>query len=147
MDRFTLLVAVILCVIVAGCAGTATPEMQEKPLVSAEARDYTFDHIEGIENNLAGEGLQLAEMMGGLNALQKAVNERLAKTDCPVRGKVTIVYVVDEKGVVLDTATAAGIHEICDQIAEDAVRDMVFSPARKNGEPVKIRMGSPVVFN
>ncbi|MEM8488756.1 MAG: energy transducer TonB [Bacteroidota bacterium] len=121
--------------------------MQEKPLVSAEARDYTFDHIEGIENNLAGEGLQLAEMMGGLNALQKAVNERLAKTDCPVRGKVTIVYVVDEKGVVLDTATAAGIHEICDQIAEDAVRDMVFSPARKNGEPVKIRMGSPVVFN
>lgn len=139
--------AATLVLLSTGCAGTTPQQAQEKPLVPAESRDYSFDHIEGIENNLAGEGLQLAEMMGGLNALQKAVNERLAKTDCPVRGKVTIVYVVDEKGVVIDTATAAGIHEVCDQIAEDAVRDMVFSPARKNGEPVKIRMGSPVVFN
>ncbi len=140
---------IALVVLFAGCAGASntTTETQEKPLVAAEARNYSFDHIEGIENNLAGEGLQLAEMMGGLNALQKAVNERLAKTPCPVRGKVTIVYVIDEKGVVLDTATAAGIHDVCDQIAQDAVRDMVFSPARKNGEPVKIRMGSPVVFN
>ena len=150
MDRLSLLATLALGVLLVGCAGagnTATPASEDKPLVSAETREYSFDHIEGIENNLAGEGLKLAEMMGGLNALQKAVNERLAKTPCPVRGKVTIVYVIDEKGVVLDTATAAGIHEVCDQIAEDAVRDMVFSPARKNGAPVKIRMGSPVVFN
>ncbi len=136
-----------LALILASCAGTSIPVADEKPLVVAEEREYSFDHIDGLENNLAGEGLELAKMVGGLNALQKEVNKRLAKKECPVRGKVTIVYVVDEKGVVLDSATAVGIHEYCDAVAEEAVKEMVFSPARKNGTPVKIRMGSPVTFN
>ena len=130
-----------------GCSGGARTVVQEKPLVQAQEREYSFDHIEGLENNLAGEGLQVAQMVGGLNTLQKEVNQRLAKTECPVRGKVTIVYVVDEKGKVLDAATAAGIHELCDSIAEEAVKQMVFIPARKNNIPVRIRMGSPVTFN
>ena len=109
---FTLLFIILLT----GCAATSTPTNDEKPRVNAEERAYSFDHIEGLENNLAGEGLELATMVGGLNALQKEVNRRLVKTDCPVRGKVTIVYVVDEKGVVLDAATAAGIHELCDAL-------------------------------
>ncbi len=140
----------LLASMVAACAGTGSAvdnSETEKPLVGAESRDYSFDHIEGLQSNLAGEGLELPQMMGGLNALQKEVNKRLLKTDCPVRGKVTIVYVVDEKGVVIDSATAAGIHETCDKIAEEAVKQMVFSPGRKNGEPVRIRMGSPVTFN
>lgn len=149
MNRIVLgvILSFLVFSLLTGCAGSAEPIAVEKPLVTAEERAYSFDHIEGLENNLAGEGLQLAQMVGGLNALQKEVNKRIAKTDCPVRGKVTVVYVVDEKGVVVDTATAAGIHELCDAIAEAAVQEMVFSPARKNGTPVKIRMGSPVTFN
>ena len=135
-----------ILLLVTACASTSEPVV-DKPLVGAEARDYSFDHIEGLESNLAGEGLELPQMVGGLNALQKEVNKRLEKTDCPVRGKVTVVYIVDEKGVVIDSATAAGIHEVCDAIAEEAVKEMVFSPAKKNGNPVRIRMGSPVTFN
>ena len=144
MYRYLTLFSIIL---LTGCAATSTPVSEEKPLVSAQERAYSFDHIEGLQNNLAGEGFELAKMMGGLNALQKEVNKRLTKNDCPVRGKVTIVYVVDEKGVVLDAAAAAGIHDTCDNLAVAAVKEMVFSPARKNGIPVKIRMGSPVTFN
>ena len=138
---------ILLVLLITGCSSTKAPPATEKPLVTAENRTYSFDHIEGLENNLAGEGLELAQMIGGLNALQQEVNKRLAKTDCPVRGKVTLVYVVDEKGEVLDAATAAGIHETCDAIAVDAVKQMTFVPARKNGQTVKIRMGSSVVFN
>ena len=142
MHRFVLF---CLSVLLAACA-TTVDQPAEKPYVESVARSYSFDHIEDIESNLAGEGLQVASMVGGLNALQKAVNKRLEKTACPVRGKVTVVYVVDEEGVVMDAQTAAGIHETCDAVAEEAVKEMVFSPARKNGRPVKIRMGSPVTF-
>ena len=135
-----------LLLVLFSCAAPNASTLTEKPLVSAEQREYSFDHIEGLQSNLAGEGLVLPQMIGGLNALQKEVNERLKRTDCPVRGKVTIVYVVDERGDVLDSATAAGIHEVCDAIAEEAVKEMKFTPATKNGESVRIRMGSPVTF-
>lgn len=144
----------LLIVVVAGtgCVSSETvatgnvPVSSEKPHVTAQDRSYSFDHIEGFQSDLAGEGLVLPEMVGGLNALQKEVNERIKRTDCPVRGKVTIVYVVDEAGNVLDAATAAGIHEVCDTLAEEAVKVMKFTPATKNGVPVRIRMGAPVTF-
>lgn len=144
MNRYLSLLALLFFT---GCAASSSTTSEEKPLVTAENRPYSFDHIEGLENNLAGEGLELAQMIGGLNALQQEVNKRLAKTDCPVRGKVTLVYVVGEKGEVIDAATAAGIHETCDAIAVDAVKEMTFVPARKNGQTVKITMGSSVAFN
>lgn len=141
--KYLIIFSIILCT---GCTASQPVTTTEKPLVSAEARDYSFDHIEGLQSDLAGEGLVLPEMIGGLNALQKEVNARLKKTDCPVRGKVTIVYVVDEAGKVLDAAPAAGIHEVCDTIAVEAVKVMNFTPATKNGEFVRIRMGTPVTF-
>ncbi len=140
-------ITLLIWIVAAGCSSTGTPISEEKPLVSAQEREYSFDHIEGLNNNLAGEGLVLAKMIGGLNALQKEVNARLAKMDCPVRGKVTIIYVVDETGNVLDAATAAGIHETCDRLAEAAIKKMKFTPATKNGIPVRIRMGTPLTFN
>ncbi len=140
----------ILAVASTGCVSSETAATgdlpSEKPYVTAQDRPYSFDHIEGLQSDLAGEGLVLPEMIGGLNALQKEVNERIKESNCPVRGKVTVVYVVDEEGKVLDAATAAGIHEICDAIAEEVVKGMPFKPATKNGVPVRIRMGAPVTF-
>lgn len=131
----------------AGCAGSGSTTAKEKPLVEATNKEYSLDHIEGIEKNLAGEGLQVAKMIGGTNALQKEVNKMVARKECPVRGKVLVVYVVDTSGDVMDAAAASGIHDECDKTAEEAVKKMKFVPATKNGSPVRIRMGTQVSFN
>ena len=71
----------------------------------------------------------------------------LAKaTPCPVRGRVSVMYVVDEAGNVVDPQTALGIHEVCDRIAEEAMGQMKFKPAEKAGKPIKLQMSTPVTF-
>ena len=138
----------LILFVLLGCASNQTAiQNGEKPYVEAVERTYSFDHIEGLAGGLAGDGLTLPEMLGGQGMLQRKVNAFVKDKPCPVRGRVMVVYVVDERGDVLDAAAATGIEESCDATAEAAAKTLKFKPATKDGVPVKIRMGTPVDFN
>jgi len=133
----------ILCFLLIQCAST-NQSNESKPYVEATEREYSFDHIDNLANNLeelvSSRRFRMASLKGGQEALQKEVSKLTRRTSCPVRGRVSVAYVVDEKGKVIDPQTVLGIHEVCDSLAERAISKMKFEPAMYNGEPIKLRM-------
>lgn len=132
-----------------GCTSTKQAS-EDKPYVESTEREHSFDHIEGLAKNLeeliSSPQFRMPVLNGGQDALQKAVNKITRRNYCPVRGRVSVAYVVDEKGNVMDPQTVLGIHEVCDSIAEKAVSQISFKPAWYNGEPIKLRMSNSIEF-
>jgi TonB family protein len=54
-------------------------------------------------------------------------------------GKVTVDFLVDEKGKPQDLRVVESAGDVLDSAVVDAVRGWEFTPARKNGVPVKVR--------
>jgi TonB family protein len=54
-------------------------------------------------------------------------------------GKVTVDFLVDEKGKPQDLRVVLSAGEVLNSAVIDAVRSWEFTPARKNGVPVKVR--------
>jgi len=63
-----------------------------------------------------------------------------------VEGRVTVQFVVNERGEVENPIVMRGIGAGCDEAALAAVRDAKFTPGMQRGEPVKVRMTLPVTF-
>lgn len=117
-----------------------------KPLVKATTYGYTFPEIDGIEKDIGGPDFEMPEMIGGIAAFGAAMNTLAESRPCPVRGRVSVAYVVNTHGIVEVAKIAEGIHEICDQVAVDAMKQMRFIPAKKNGQVIKIVMATPARF-
>jgi len=132
-----------------GCTSTKQSS-ENKPYVESTEREHSFDHIDDLPKNLeqliSSPRFRMPVLKGGQDALQKAVNKITRRNYCPVRGRVSVAYVVDEKGKVTYPQTVLGIHEACDSIAEKAVSQISYHPARYNGEPIKLRMSNSIEF-
>ncbi len=138
-----------LCFLLIHCAST-NQSNENKPYVEATEREYSFDHIDDLPNNLeelvSSPQFRTPSIKGGQEALQKEVSKLTKRTSCPVRGSVSVAYVVDKEGRVIDPQTVLGIHESCDSIAEIAISNMSFEPAMFNGKPIKLRMSNAISF-
>ncbi|MES3630340.1 MAG: TonB family protein [Longimonas sp.] len=86
-------------------------------------------------------------MIGGIDALFAVLQEVTEGWVCPVRGRVSIQFVVDEEGSVPEARVLEGIHEECDQMAIKAIKHMAFSPPTIGGEPTPILLSIPVTFD
>jgi len=132
-----------------GCTSTKQGS-EDKPYAESIEREHSFDHIEGLAKNLeeliSSPRFRMPVLKGGQDALQKAVSKITSRNYCPVRGRVSVAYVVDEKGKVISPQTVLGIHEACDSIAEKAVAQISYRPASYNGEPIKLRMSNSIEF-
>jgi periplasmic protein TonB len=64
-----------------------------------------------------------------------------------LEGAVTVVLVVSSKGVPRDVRVAKGLDKDVDQSAIDAVREWRFSPARKDDQPVAVRISLEIDFH
>ena len=139
MNKLTVFSLVILV----GCAS------MDKPLVEATtySNSNSFDHIENIERDLAGPGFEMPVMIGGMDEFGRQLRQLSRDNPCPVRGRVSVAYVVGEDGTVLDAKIALGIHEQCDRLVEAAIKKVKFEPARKNGKPIRIVLATPATFN
>jgi hypothetical protein len=139
----------LFCILLMGCTSTK-PAGDNKPYVEATEKEHSFEHIEGLSKNLeeliSSPRFRMPVLKGGQDALQKAVNKITRRNYCPVRGRVSVSYVVDEKGKIMAAQTVLGIHEACDSIAEKAVSKISYEPARYNGEPIKLRMSNSIEF-
>ena len=133
---------VILAVALAGCASSKV----DKPLVEATTYSYSFDHIENIERGLGGPGFEMPKMIGGMDEFGRQLNQLAKESPCPVRGRVSVAYVLGENGSVLDARIAEGIHEQCDRVAVAAIKQVKFEPATKDGKPIRMIMATPATF-
>ena len=86
------------------------------------------------------------ELIGGLPALQALVNYPEFARRAGVEGTVTIQFVVDERGNVVDPVVVRSPNDLLSDAALDAVRKVKFTPGQQRGRPVKVRFAVPVTF-
>jgi len=86
------------------------------------------------------------ELIGGLAALQQAVEYPEFAKKAGIEGTVFVQFIVDENGMVQDAQVTRGVHRLLDEAALDAIRSVRFKPGRQRGRPVKVQMSLPVRF-
>ena len=63
-----------------------------------------------------------------------------------LKGTVTVLFVVDEKGNVQAPTVESSSDPALEQPALDAIQKWQFEPGKKKGEPAKFRMRMPIRF-
>ncbi len=86
------------------------------------------------------------ELIGGLAALQRAVEYPEFAKKAGIEGTVFVQFVVDEQGNVQDARVTRGVHRLLDEAALKAVQSVRFVPGRQRGKAVKVQMSLPVRF-
>ncbi|MBO6522316.1 MAG: TonB family protein [Balneolaceae bacterium] len=89
---------------------------------------------------------QMPELIGGLTELQKNVEYPEEARRTGIQGRVTLQFIVDEQGNVVNPRVMTGIGGGCDEAALTALANVKFKPGIKNGEPVKTQYSLPVIF-
>lgn len=101
-------------------------------------------------NSEAGEYFkmpdQMPELIGGLSELQKYVEYPEMARKAGIQGRVTLQFIVDEQGNVINPRVKTGIGGGCDEAALAALANIKFKAGIKNGEAVKTQYSLPVIF-
>jgi protein TonB len=64
-----------------------------------------------------------------------------------ISGVVAVIIVIDEKGSILTSSVAKSSNPEFEKPALEAVKSWKFKPAKKDGNPVKVRVTVPLRFN
>lgn len=86
------------------------------------------------------------ELIGGIAALQEAVEYPDFARRAGIEGTVFVEFIVDTDGSVRDPRVTRGVHRLLDEAAIDAVSQMQFRPGKQRGQAVMVRMSLPVRF-
>lgn len=86
------------------------------------------------------------KLIGGMAALQEAVDYPEMAEKSGIEGRVIVQFVVDKEGTVQDPRVIRGVHTLLDKAAIEAVRAQTFKPGKQRGEAVKVQMSLPVSF-
>lgn len=110
----------------------------------SEAEEETEEEEEEEEIFVVVE--EQPELIGGMKALQEAVEYPEFARKAGLEGRVIVRFVVDENGNVTNPTVTSGVHELLNKAAIEAVKDQKFKPGMQRGKPVKVRMSLPVTF-
>lgn len=89
---------------------------------------------------------RMPELIGGLEGLQRSIVYPEIARLAGIEGRVTVQFVIDERGNVINPVVVRGIGAGCDEAAIEAVRKAKFSPGMQRGRPVKVSYTLPVTF-
>lgn len=89
---------------------------------------------------------QMPQLIGGLASLQKKVKYPEMARKAAIEGRVTIQFIVNEKGEVENPRVIRGIGGGCDEEALKAVMTARFKPGMQRGRPVRVQYSLPIVF-
>ena len=89
---------------------------------------------------------QMPQLRGGLGALQRKVSYPEMARRAGIQGRVTIQFIVNERGEVEDPRVIRGIGGGCDEEALKAVQSARFTPGMQRGRPVRVQYSLPIVF-
>ena len=85
-------------------------------------------------------------LIGGLNALRKAVRSPRKARKQRIEGRVVVRFIVDTDGRVRETSVPEPLHPLLDEAALKAVWSMESVPAQKDGERVTVQLRVPIGF-
>ncbi len=86
------------------------------------------------------------ELIGGMEALHKAISYPPIAKKAGVEGRVIVQFIVNEQGNVQDAIVQRGIGAGCDEEALRAISKMKFKPGKQRGQAVKVKMSLPIMF-
>jgi len=89
---------------------------------------------------------EMPELIGGMAALQASVKYPEMARRAGIEGRVTVQFVVNEKGEVENPRVIRGIGGGCDEAALEAVRNAKFKPGRQRGRPVRVQYALSINF-
>lgn len=89
---------------------------------------------------------EMPELIGGMAALQASVKYPEMARRAGIEGRVTVQFVVNEKGEVENPRVIRGIDGGCDEAALEAVRNAKFKPGRQRGRPVRVQYALSINF-
>lgn len=81
-----------------------------------------------------------------LAALQRKVKYPEMARRAGIEGRVTVQFIVNERGEVENPRVIRGIGGGCDEAALEAVKQAKFSPGMQRGRPVRVQYSLPIVF-
>ena len=110
-------------------------DLPPPPPKSEETQDDFFVVVE-----------QMPQLIGGLASLQKKVKYPEMARRAAIEGRVTIQFIVNEKGRVENPKVIRGIGGGCDEEALKAVMTARFKPGMQRGRPVRVQYSLPIVF-
>ncbi|MFB6099452.1 MAG: energy transducer TonB [Salinibacter sp.] len=122
----------------------ASLDMSEKLSTSQPPPDANKEKEKEQEIFMVVE--QQPKLIGGMKALQNAVEYPEFAKKAGIEGRVIVQFVVNEKGQVTNPKVTRGVHKLLNKAAIKAVKEMKFKPGRQRGEPVKVQMSLPVTF-
>lgn len=89
---------------------------------------------------------EMPEMIGGVSALYGEIKYPSAAIRSGIEGRVFIQFVVDKEGNVRDEKVLRDIGGGCGEAALEAVREVKFTPGKKDGVAVNVQYSMPVTF-
>ena len=89
---------------------------------------------------------EMPEMIGGMETLYSAIKYPRAASQNGIEGRVFIQFVVDKNGNVRDEKVLRDIGGGCGEAALEAVREVKFTPGKKDGVAVNVQYSLPVTF-
>ena len=88
----------------------------------------------------------MPELQGGLAELQRKVKYPEMARRAGIEGRVTVQFIVNERGEVENPRVIRGIGGGCDEAALAAVKQAKFTPGMQRGRPVRVQYSLPIVF-
>ena len=88
----------------------------------------------------------MPELEGGQVGIQSKVTYPPVAIRAGIEGRVTIQFVVDENGDVVDPKVIRGIGGGCDEEALRVISQAKFTPGKQKGENVAVQMALPILF-
>ena len=88
----------------------------------------------------------MPELRGGQAFLQKRVKYPQVAIRAGIEGRVTVQFVVDENGNVVNPRVIRGIGGGCDEEALRVIKTAKFTPGMQRGIPVQVQMSLPILF-
>ena len=88
----------------------------------------------------------MPQLIGGIGNLQRQVRYPEMARRAGIEGRITIQFIVDEKGNVTNPRVIRGIGGGADEEALRVVSQAKFVPGLQRGRPVKVQYSLPIVF-
>ena len=88
----------------------------------------------------------MPQLIGGIGNLQRQVQYPEMARRAGIEGRVTIQFIVNEKGEVENPRVIRGIGGGCDEAALRVVSNAKFTPGLQRGRPVKVQYSLPIIF-
>tara|TARA_R110002124_G_scaffold287287_1_gene472278 strand:+ start:37 stop:1563 length:1527 start_codon:yes stop_codon:yes gene_type:complete len=88
----------------------------------------------------------MPEIQGGMAAVQSKVEYPPVAIKAGTEGRVTVQFIVDEEGNVVNPKVIRGIGGGCDEEALRVVSQIEFTPGVQRGRNVAVQMSLPILF-